>query len=186
MAYQKQTWENLPSTNTPVSAERLNHMEDGIAEAWEHGGGGAGETLPVGSEIDFDGESTDIPTGWEQVEGKTYLGTVLYNDTTGTTGSVTLSDSSANYNYMEIYFRTNDGLGYTGCQKVYNPDAKKTCLIYWHLSSGTYSYVKVKGISISGTSITNNLYSEISISNSVSSTSTNNIYITRVVGYKEV
>lgn len=38
MAYIKQTWENLPSTNTPISAERLNHMEDGIAEAWEHGG----------------------------------------------------------------------------------------------------------------------------------------------------
>ena len=39
MAYVKQTWENLPSTNTPITAERLNHMEDGIAGAWEHGGG---------------------------------------------------------------------------------------------------------------------------------------------------
>ena len=35
MAYQKQIWENLPSTNTPVSAERLNHMEDGIHDANE-------------------------------------------------------------------------------------------------------------------------------------------------------
>lgn len=35
MAYQKQIWENLPSQNTPVSAERLNHMEDGIYEANE-------------------------------------------------------------------------------------------------------------------------------------------------------
>lgn len=33
MAYEKQIWENLPSTNTPVSAERLNHMEVGIYEA---------------------------------------------------------------------------------------------------------------------------------------------------------
>lgn len=39
MAYVKQNWENLPSTNTPITAERLNHIEDGIAEAWEHGGG---------------------------------------------------------------------------------------------------------------------------------------------------
>lgn len=32
MAYSKQTWENLPSQNTPITAERLNHMEDGIYE----------------------------------------------------------------------------------------------------------------------------------------------------------
>ena len=30
MAYTKQTWENLPSTNTPITADRLNHIEDGI------------------------------------------------------------------------------------------------------------------------------------------------------------
>ena len=64
MAYSKQTWENLPNQTTPITAERLNHMEDGIYEAYEHGGGG--ETLPVGSEIDFDGTSADIPTGWEE------------------------------------------------------------------------------------------------------------------------
>lgn len=33
MAYTKQTWENVPSTNTPLSAAALNHMEDGIADA---------------------------------------------------------------------------------------------------------------------------------------------------------
>ena len=35
MAYTKQTWENLPSTNTPITADRLNHMEDGIYNAYE-------------------------------------------------------------------------------------------------------------------------------------------------------
>lgn len=68
MAYVKQTWENLPSTNTPITAERLNHMEDGIDEAWQHGEGGAGETLPVGSEIEFTGQVADIPEGWEYSE----------------------------------------------------------------------------------------------------------------------
>lgn len=33
MAYTKQIWENLPSTNTPISADRLNHMEEGIYHA---------------------------------------------------------------------------------------------------------------------------------------------------------
>lgn len=39
MSYEKQVWENFPSTNTPVSAERFNHMEDGIASAHAELGG---------------------------------------------------------------------------------------------------------------------------------------------------
>lgn len=35
MAYTKQIWENSPSTNTPLSADRLNHMEDGIDNAYK-------------------------------------------------------------------------------------------------------------------------------------------------------
>ncbi|WNM65139.1 hypothetical protein SEA_STAP_24 [Mycobacterium phage Stap] len=35
MAYSKQSWENVPSTNTPLSADRLNHIENGIEEAHE-------------------------------------------------------------------------------------------------------------------------------------------------------
>lgn len=30
MAYTKQTWNDLPNTTTPVTATRLNHIEDGI------------------------------------------------------------------------------------------------------------------------------------------------------------
>ncbi|AID58846.1 minor tail protein [Mycobacterium phage Gaia] len=33
MAYEKQPWVNEPSTDTPLSADRLNHMEDGIEAA---------------------------------------------------------------------------------------------------------------------------------------------------------
>lgn len=32
MAYERVNWENLPSTNTPVNADNLNKMENGIAE----------------------------------------------------------------------------------------------------------------------------------------------------------
>lgn len=34
--YTKQTWENLPSENTPVSAERLEHIEQGIKDAMDN------------------------------------------------------------------------------------------------------------------------------------------------------
>lgn len=30
MAYTKQTWNDLPNTTTPITAERLNHIEDGV------------------------------------------------------------------------------------------------------------------------------------------------------------
>lgn len=33
MAYTKQTWNDLPNTTTPVTATRLNHIEDGIETA---------------------------------------------------------------------------------------------------------------------------------------------------------
>ena len=33
MAYTKQTWADLPSKTTPINAERLTHIEDGIFNA---------------------------------------------------------------------------------------------------------------------------------------------------------
>ena len=35
MAYEKINWENVPSTNTPINAENLDHMDNGIANAHE-------------------------------------------------------------------------------------------------------------------------------------------------------
>ena len=32
MSYEKQTWEALPSQNSPFSADRMNHIEEGIEE----------------------------------------------------------------------------------------------------------------------------------------------------------
>ena len=33
MAYQKQNWLDLPDESTPIIGEKLNHMEDGIANS---------------------------------------------------------------------------------------------------------------------------------------------------------
>ena len=30
MAYERVNWENLPSTNTPVNADNLNKMDEGL------------------------------------------------------------------------------------------------------------------------------------------------------------
>lgn len=39
MAYTKQTWNDLPNTTTPVTATRLNHIEDGVYDANKLRGG---------------------------------------------------------------------------------------------------------------------------------------------------
>lgn len=115
---------------------------------------------------------------------------VLYNDTNGgTNGNVTLSDSASNYDYMEIYFRSNDGVDHTASQKIYSPDGKKTYLIFWYLfdtTSDHSNYVKTKKISINGTTISVLNHTEVFIGGSTSSNGNNMIWITRVVGIKEV
>lgn len=64
MAYEKQEWRDLPDETTPISASRLNHMEDGIYEAYEHGGG---ESAPIGGIMMYGG--TVAPTGWLICDG---------------------------------------------------------------------------------------------------------------------
>ena len=125
--------------------------------------------------------------------GKVYKAYELYNGVSsgGTDGTVTLSDSSANYDYLEIYFRSNDGTDNIGSQKVYQPNGKKTFLLYWFLfdgSSGTNNtYAKIKKVNISNNSISVASYVEINVDGGNVSSNTNNlIYITKVIGYKEV
>lgn len=68
MAYVKQNWENLPSTNTPITAERLNHMEDGIYEASQQGGGTTG-SVDTGIILPFAGSDSSIPSGYLLCDG---------------------------------------------------------------------------------------------------------------------
>lgn len=44
-----------------------NKFQRYTGEEWQNIGGAGGEVLPVGAEIDFDGDTSDIPVGWEQV-----------------------------------------------------------------------------------------------------------------------
>ena len=106
---------------------------------------------------------------------------VLYDNSTGTNGSVTLSSSAGNYTYLEIFYRGNDNQ-YSSV-KVYSPNGKDVSL----LVGNTYNsriYFKQKVVSISGTSISNVNYSQ-GMFNATQQTwvGDNNIYITRVIGY---
>lgn len=121
-----------------------------------------------------------------------YQGTIqakpvsLYNNSSGTNGTLTLSETSANFTCLEIYYRTNDGTDKENSVKIYSPNGKTTSLVYAHVSSGgTKHYWKVKNISISGTNITSGNNTEMSVnSGTVNSSNSNNIYIIKVMGYR--
>lgn len=114
---------------------------------------------------------------------------VLYDNPSGSNGNITLSDSVANYEYIEIYYRTNDN--YVGSQKLYKPNGKTTWLFGVQCGKGSgstsgYAYLKCKKVTISEKSINNitDGYSEIGIGSISTNSNANYIYITRVVGYK--
>lgn len=66
-------------------------------------GQAGGEVLPVGSEIEFDGESEEIPVGWEEVDNVLWQNSSPTSDFSGQT--ITLS--SSDYDYLIIfYYRT--------------------------------------------------------------------------------
>jgi hypothetical protein len=148
-----------------------------------------GDSLPINAIVEYSGQS--VPEGYERVTQKTYEEYVLYNDTNGgTNGNVTLSDSAANYDYMEIYFRSNDGTEHTASQKIYSPNGKRAGLVYWFVFDGgaTATYAKIKKVLINGTTISVEGYNEVGLGNGQMPgvNASNNIWITRVVGLKEV
>lgn len=107
--------------------------------------------------------------------------TVLYSNPSGTNGNITLSDSVANYSYIEIYFYTNDGAGFRGSQKVAVVNGTNVVsLQFIHPVSDNY-YIKVREVQIVGTQLSTLFAKEIyngGMSNS------NYIYITKILGYK--
>ena len=76
---------------------------------------GIADALPIGSIFEYDGDT--IPDGYEVVADEV----ILYSNEQGTTEEITLSDSAANYTYIEIFC----DVGYT---KVFKPNGKEVAL----------------------------------------------------------
>ena len=114
---------------------------------------------------------------------------VLYNNATGSNGSITLSDYIYNYESIKIYYRNNDNVYnsldiYIGKQNV----TRVFSMGSW-TSSNNIMYFKYKCSTMNGKSISNygsTPYIEYYQSSSGISWSGNNnlIYIVRVEGYK--
>ena len=109
---------------------------------------------------------------------------ILYNNENGTTGAITLTETSANFTYLEIFGKNNDNeYSYT---KVFSPNGKNVIIMANH-KANSYVYIKTETLGISGTSVSRGGSSEARIGNNVStiySVNNNIIYITRIVGHR--
>lgn len=122
--------------------------------------------------------------------GTLQVATQLYNNTTGTQGKVTLSQTAANFDYLEIFYRY-EGQGMTS-QRVYAPNGK-TARLTISYDNGTYLYIESKAYSISGTSMTVSSAARWRFASGTSAdtrtdtkSSGSSIYVIRVVGYNGV
>ena len=108
---------------------------------------------------------------------------ILYDNTSGTNANLTLNDSAANYDSIEIFFRDNDN-NYNSV-KVCNPNGKNVTLISQYNNGNNTVWFKIAIVTISGNSITFGNREEVKLINgsSPSISFSSNIYITRVVGY---
>lgn len=121
-------------------------------------------------------------TPWQRI----YEETILYNNQSGTTGTVPLNESAVNFNYLEMYFRNNDDVVYFS-QKVHSPNGKKITVYHttYNISQKTF-YVGSKIYNISGTSMNVDISNRIAVisGNSTDTKLYDNINCVMVIGYR--
>lgn len=117
--------------------------------------------------------------GTGKSSGTCYMADTLYTSS-GSNGNITLSSSAANYTILEIFFRDNDN--HYNSTKVYSPNGKIANLsMTTNISNGQCNY-KRREVTINGTAVNTQSYGEQD--GGAAATSTNNIYIYAVIGYK--
>jgi len=193
MAYTKTNWVN--DTSPAINATNLNNIENGIS---------ANDTA-IGDISTLDTTATNLVDAVNEVKGdipvvsdtyststtgaysSNYInGEVLYESTAGTTGTVTLSNSAANYRYMEIYGKTTD---VSTSIKLDNPNGKSFS-VNTRYAVGTLFVMPLSFHTINGTSITPDLtkcgYANITNTGAANFNfdNTNYFLITKVIGYR--
>lgn len=143
------------------------------------------QTLTAGKGLSVTGDA--VVSG--NVTARNLTEVVLYyNDLGGSSAEITLSETTANFKYIEIYYTDNNGKG-VGFTKIYQPNGKTTVdLSLIEATSTSTIYCRVSRYSISNNKITPVLessgYTTITSSSVKFYKDRNLIKIHRVVGYR--
>jgi hypothetical protein len=139
--------------------------------------------------IDFQADTINFKTGSTSLTKNSnyriYGGRVLYSNSSGSTGTITLNETANNFSMIEIFYG-KDGQGYDST-KIFLPNGKTASLTVTNMYSTTGIQTATKLVTISGTSVTPNT-SRCGYTNLDGSFFTtgaeNTIKIRYVVGYK--
>lgn len=111
---------------------------------------------------------------------------VLYYEEYGTTGTVTLSQSAANYDHMRIYFRKVNGQNQRGSVDVFSPNGQYVNMtVFEPYHSQSVTWFASKTSHIQGSSISVYDYSSGRINSSPTSGSGDEIAIYRVEAWND-
>lgn len=136
--------------------------------------------------IQFRGCNNGTWGSWENV----YKVKNLYNNATGTTGTITLSETSANFSFLKIYYyKEESGAGGKVYHEttVFSPNGKLATLFSVHYANATNHQMVSKVVQISGTSVTHKygMLTNITTSKTIGACEIqNSIYIVRIDGYR--
>lgn len=120
---------------------------------------------------------------WEPI----YTAKSLYDNASGSNGTITLSESAGNFVYLEVFYSTNRGnqLSFSS-QKIYNPNGKDINLnaVVRDVGQGVM-YMESSLYNIGGVSMVWRIKgSSHNYTNSVEFYDSNTIYIHKVIGYR--
>ena len=134
--------------------------------------------------------STSTSNALSAAQGKTlndkYNGTILYNNSSGTASSFSLSETSTNFSYIDIYILTNNNY-ITSC-RIYSPNGKTVsvnCANTYNVT-GILQFIFTR-LTFSGTSVTfsDNAYANmVHNGGSFIGSPANYMKVVKVVGYK--
>lgn len=114
----------------------------------------------------------------------------LYNNSSGTTGTVTLSETAANFGYLEIFYGKNNGrtnaIVYSST-RIFSANDKKVSLVWGAVETTNANQFICATYTISGTSLLKSYEGYVNVNTSAGhnvSVSNNELKVFRVVGHR--
>ena len=104
---------------------------------------------------------------------------LLYDNSSGTTGNVTLSENASNFRYIEVFVQKSGCYGFI---RIFNPNGKQFGIAIHNAYDTTSIQQIFARYSISGTTMTKE--HEVYMNDNGSPTASNDVTVMRVIGYK--
>lgn len=186
---EQSTWRSalgLGTIATAGSADYLKRQPSGTSDLPQDTATGSGYPIVLSDSFANNGVlSYMTAANFRALLGVSAKPTQLYNNATGSNGTITLSQTAANFNHMRIYYKHSDDNTYSSVD-VYSPNSKLVLLTIIEATSSA-AWIVGRLVQISGTSVStyNNWYGVQNTTTGASYSHTNYVSIVRVEGWND-